>query len=84
MGKMIKKMNNEKALTKEELAFMKLVLIGIEEEFDTLNAMYQKKAHDKYYFEKSKKLGENLKKYQKRLKQGLKVNKKLEKRNCKC
>lgn len=84
MGKMIKKMKNDKVLTNEELAFIKAVIIGIEEEFETLNAMYQEKAYDKTYFEKSKKLGEDLKKYQRRLKQGLKINKELEKRNCKC
>lgn len=85
MGKILKKMKNEnKILTNQELKEIKNQIYFIQEEFKALDAMYKDKSYDSYYFEKSKNLGNKLEKHKRRLRQGLKINKKLEKRTSKC
>lgn len=78
MSKILKKYKKEeRVLTNEELEEINRQIFSVQEEFKTLNVMYEEKKYDKYYFEQSKKIGNALSKYKKRLKQGLKINKKL-------
>lgn len=85
MRKMLKKYKKEeKILTNEELEAIKWQISFIQQEFKILNAMYEEKAYDKYYFEKSKKYGNDLDKYKKRLKEGLIANKKMREKASQC
>lgn len=79
-------MKNRKILTNDELEKIKTRIYNIKNEFEQLNSEYKKpkKAYDTYYFKKSRLLGNELKTLQKKLKQGLKANKKLEGSMKKC
>lgn len=79
-------MKNRKLLTNDELEKIKTRIYNIKNEFEQLNSEYkkQKKSYDTYYFKKSRLLGNELKTLQKKLKQGLKANKKLEGSMKKC
>lgn len=71
------KKNEDRILTNQELEDIKQRLNEIQEEFIFLNNFPK----DKMYFEKVKTLGQEMGSLQKRLRQDLKINKKLEEQN---